>query len=77
MQRLCWLVSAALQGKGDSGIGAVKRALPAETSYGQIKVPDGLQKLELRLCHVTLSSQAWDIDTRHSASSPCQMIQPT
>lgn len=24
--------------KGDSGIGAVKRALPAETSYGQIKV---------------------------------------
>lgn len=33
--------------KGNSGIGAVKRALPAETSYGQIKVVATLMQRQL------------------------------
>ena len=32
---------------GDSGIGAVKRTLPAEFSYGQIKVVAALMKTNL------------------------------
>lgn len=40
-------ISAALQEKGGSGIGAVKRTLPAETSYGQIKVVAALAHCQL------------------------------
>ncbi len=37
---------AAIGANGDSGLGAVKRALPAEISYGQIKVVAALLHLQ-------------------------------
>ncbi len=40
----CICVVAAIREKGDSGIGAVKRSLPAEVSYGQIKVVAALMQ---------------------------------
>ncbi len=39
--------SAALSEQGESGIGAVKRSLPADTSYGQIKVVAALMQRRL------------------------------
>lgn len=51
---VCWLSNdgvlptfTALREQGESGIGAVKRSLPADTSYGQIKVVAALMQRRL------------------------------